>query len=649
MISIMFRNLSVLPIQILSLSLSLFLFHCSSKEEQQDSEILLPAFDIQKLPSGNVVLVNPPQILLYQADGTLLKTIAANSDDVAWAQVLPGKKYVLSQNRSGQVQLHALEGMLSSVIVQTQNTDTPITAVVPLNPQELWILYGDRIHVFQTQDGSFLKEIPLGGFVSSNFKLVFGKFDPKGRYLVASTANHRLYVWDPLTGEWIQDLGINSKQVAISEGPMDSDIGVWLAGRLSDGGATLWQWASATKTFDSVVPPHYSWPNEDLNKILLDIIGGGRVWFPSIIPGFGVRVRNLVTGMTDFSIPIAEEIDFVRADGDWIFVKTGNKAQAFLLSRKIDSLTGHQGPVTGVAFSPNGKQVLTGSSDHLVKIWNFDGMAWQEDKGKIKVHDSEISSVAFSPSGLWIAVGHKNQELEVFGQQAMSGTIQTLTNSTFLKKVTFSSTGKWLMGVDTLGDIDLFSISGGIWKFQQRLEGTNWRGGIATMSLDEQMVLIVNQNNIVVWTWDGSVWNRQMSVLSANPKDHIIGTSSSDLMHMFAINSDHTVTTWSLSGTTWSFISKQPQSVPTWISDSDVAFLFPNRPFFLTPANEFAGVIWSLTEGQAAEEQVLLGHKGAILDADVSSDEEWIVTGSADQTARIWNLHPQVVNSFIWN
>ena len=34
------------------------------------------------------------------------------------------------------------------------------------------------------------------------------------------------------------------------------------------------------------------------------------------------------------------------------------------------TVAAHKGPVTAVAFSPNGKTFVTGGGDNLVKVWN---------------------------------------------------------------------------------------------------------------------------------------------------------------------------------------------------------------------------------------------------------------------------------------
>jgi len=40
------------------------------------------------------------------------------------------------------------------------------------------------------------------------------------------------------------------------------------------------------------------------------------------------------------------------------------------LVRDPECVAGHSGPVFSVAFSPNGKRVVSGSKDNLVKIWD---------------------------------------------------------------------------------------------------------------------------------------------------------------------------------------------------------------------------------------------------------------------------------------
>ena len=61
----------------------------------------------------------------------------------------------------------------------------------------------------------------------------------------------------------------------------------------------------------------------------------------------------------------------------------------------------HKYPITAIAFAPDGRSVLTGSSDNTARLWDLKGNTLQEFKG----HSSYVISVAFAPDGRAVLTG----------------------------------------------------------------------------------------------------------------------------------------------------------------------------------------------------------------------------------------------------
>ena len=60
-----------------------------------------------------------------------------------------------------------------------------------------------------------------------------------------------------------------------------------------------------------------------------------------------------------------------------------------------------------VAYSPDGKFIVSGSVDSTVRIWNL-------PDGKLEGHLGAITSVAYSPYGKFIATGSLDKTVRIW-------------------------------------------------------------------------------------------------------------------------------------------------------------------------------------------------------------------------------------------
>jgi WD40 repeat protein len=75
------------------------------------------------------------------------------------------------------------------------------------------------------------------------------------------------------------------------------------------------------------------------------------------------------------------------------------------------TLKGHTGDVTSVAFSPDGKRLVSGSHDKTLKVWDA---ATGQEALTLKGHTGDVTSVAFSPDGKRLASASKDQTVRIW-------------------------------------------------------------------------------------------------------------------------------------------------------------------------------------------------------------------------------------------
>ena len=345
-------------------------------------------------------------------------------------------------------------------------------------------------------------------------------------------------------------------------------------------------------------------------------------------------VKNLLTNKPTEALTLAVE---TMGQNRLLPLPVNQQVQSSLLDavqeiRERQQLIGHEDKTNVVAFSPDGSQILTGSDDCTLRLWNSQGEAVGQP---LQGHADSVTTAVFSPDRQLIASGSKDKTIRLWDRLGNPIDKPLVGHEEAVTAIAFSPNGQIIASSSDDATIRL-------WDTQENPIGQPFIGhkdGITAIAFSPNGNLIASASKdrtVRVWNLQGNQiirpWRRHQDLVNAvafSPDGKLIASGGDDeKIRLWDLQGNevaepfvgHVGIIWSLA------FSQDGNTIVSASSDRTIRF-------------------WDLQGNEV--KPPLRGHLGLINSVSINSDLSQAVSSSSDNTVRLWNIDDNPVSQVL--
>ncbi|MFI1106065.1 NB-ARC domain-containing protein [Streptomyces melanogenes] len=313
---------------------------------------------------------------------------------------------------------------------------------------------------------------------------------PDGTW-IATTGDNTLRFWDRATGR--QEACLTGPSFSLNGMAVAPD-GSWL---VTTGGNTAQIWDRGTGQSGGHGPAHGTGYSLPVETVTVAPRGG---W----LAGYGydgkVRIRDQATGRETACItqPGAKPAA-IAVDGTWLAAVRYDTVHICdsATGEELTRLTGHTGPVNGVAIAPDGSWLATTGNDTTVRIW--DRITGRETT-RLTGHTDLGYRVAIAPDGTWLATTGTDGTTRIWDRATGQETARLPGAAGYAGQVAIAPDGTWLATLSDSGTVRVWDRA--TFRETTRVTGHPGWAEVVAIAPDGTWFATTGGYNATVWIWD---------------------------------------------------------------------------------------------------------------------------------------------------
>lgn len=250
-----------------------------------------------------------------------------------------------------------------------------------------------------------------------------------------------------------------------------------------------------------------------------------------------------------------------------------------VITEPVMTLKGHTKDIEALAYSPDGKILVSGGWDNTIKVWNPESGELMKD---FVAHDGAIRCMAFSRDSKMLITGARDNSIKIWdstwtAKYSLFGHQNTINAVLIDPGMRYAYSG----GADALVKV---------WDLKKKGESRTFKKMPRAVNA---LAISVRGTDLYVATEGPEIYNL---TVTGKDKKSLVG-------HTDEVNS----LSYSL-----------------------------NNKYLLSGSSDKTAIIWNVQNGKA--EHVLKGHTWKVTHVAFSIDSKFAITGSTDGTVKMWDV-----------